>query len=277
MEPLTAQPLSGHLAFTCIVPVYAADNAEHFVEAMQSIARSTLRPAAVLIAQDGDLPTSLAAEVLACVSAGARVIRNRGPRGLHHNLNNTLPAVRTPWVARADADDINLPERFMLQTRCLEENPAITVLGGAIVEFWPDGRQREKPMPLTHDAIVARARWRNPINHMTAVFRLRAVVDAGGYPDLSQKEDYGLWLTMIARGELFSNLAAPVVRARLGADFHQRRSGMRNLASELGIYRIKRRVPRIGAARAGLAMAARAAILAGSGPARLIYEGLLRR
>lgn len=277
MEPLTAPPPSGRLAFTCLIPVYAGDDAEHFVQAVQSVARSTLRPAAVLIAQDGDLPTPLAAEVSACASAGARVIRNRGPRGLHHNLNNALPEVRTPWVARADADDINLPDRFALQERFLRENPKITVLGGGIVEFWPDGRQREKGMPLTHDAIVRLARWRNPINHMTAVFRLDAVAGAGGYPDLARKEDYGLWLTMIAQGDLFANLAAPLVRARLGGDFHQRRSGLRNLASELGIYRIKRRVPRIGAARAGLAMAARAAILAGSGPTRLIYEGLLRR
>ncbi len=90
-------------------------------------------------------------------------------------------------------------------------------------------------------------------------------------------EDYGLWLTMIGRDRLFANLDLPLVRARLGADFYDRRAGRRNLASELGIYRIKRGVPRIGATRAWLAMAARAAILTGSGPARVVYERLLRR
>ena len=277
MEPLTAPPLPGGLAFTCLVPVYAGDDAVHFAEAMRSIATSSLRPTEVLIAQDGDLPAPLAAEVAACLAASARLVRNPGPRGLHHNLGYALPQVRTPWIARADADDINHPERFALQTRFIEQNPSVGVLGGGIVEFWPDGRTREKRMPLTHDAIVRRARWRNPINHMTVFARTEAIVDAGGYPALDRKEDYGLWLTMIARGILFANLAAPLVRARLGSDFHERRAGRRNLRSELGIYRIKRGVKHIGAARAALAMAARSAILTGTLPARLVYERLLRR
>jgi len=163
-----------------------------------------------------------------------------------------------------------------LQTRFLEQNPEITVLGGGILEFWPDGRQREKRMPLTHDEIVRRAQWRNPINHMTAFMKLDAVVACGGYPNLTQKEDYGLWLTMIGAGYLFANLATPLVRARLGDDFHDRRAGRRNLASELGIYRIKRGIPRIGDARAWIAMVTRAAILTGGGPATLVYERILR-
>ena len=276
MEPLTASSTTG-VAFTCLVPVHAADDADHFAEAMRSIARSTLRPTEVLIAQDGDLSAALAAEVAACLLAGARLTRNPGPRGLQHNLNYALSEVRTPWLARADADDINLPERFALQARFVEENPEIDVLGGGILEFWPDGRQREKRMPLTLDQIVRRARWRNPINHMTAFARVAAITECGGYPNLDRKEDYGLWLTMIGRGRLFANLDRPLVRARLGGDFYERRSGRHNLESEVGLYRIKRSVPRIGAVRAWLALAARAAILTGGGPARFVYERALRR
>ena len=277
MEPLTASAAPGHVAFTCLVPVHAGDDAEHFAEAMRGIARSTLRPTEVQIAQDGDLPAPLAAEVERCVAAGARLTRNPGPKGLHHNLNHALAGVGTPWLGRADADDINVPHRFALQARFLEENPQIDVLGGGIVEFWPDGRTREKAMPLTHEAIVRRARWRNPINHMTAFMRRDAVLACGGYPILDQKEDYALWLTMIGRGNLFANLAVPLVRARLGGDFHERRSGRRNLASELGLYRIKRTTPRIGFGYAVLSTAARMAILTSVGPARFVYERVLRQ
>ena len=277
MEPLTATAEADGLAFTCLVPVHGSDDPGHFTQAMDSVARSRTRPAEVLIAQDGDLPDGLSAEVAACVAAGARLTRNTGARGLHHNLNHALAEVRTPWIARADADDINLPNRFTLQSRFLTEHRDIAVLGGGIVEFWPDGREREKRMPPSHDAIVRRARWRNPINHMTAFIRLDAVRDCGGYPNLVQKEDYALWLTMIGRGYRFANLSAPLVRARLGADFHRRRAGRRNLETEQGIYRIKREVPSIGPARAWIAMAARAGILAGAGPTRLVYERILRR
>jgi hypothetical protein len=275
--PLTAPPAAGRLAFTCVVPVFAKDDAAHFDLAMKSISESTLRPAAVLIAQDGDLPDGLTAVVNACIAAGAGMTRNRGPNGLHHNLNHAIPQVRTPWIARADADDINLPGRFAIQAAHLERHPDLAVLGAGIVEFFPDGRRREKRMPTGHAAIVRRAAWRNPINHMTAFVRLDAFTDCGGYPLLTQKEDYGLWLTMIGRGYRLANLDEPLVEARLGADFYDRRAGRRNLASELGVYRIKRGVAGIGPARAALALAARVATLTASGPARLVYEGLLRR
>jgi hypothetical protein len=277
MEPLTAPPRAGGLAFTSVVPVHAGDDPAHFEVAMTSIARSTLRPAAVLIAQDGELTTGLAEVADACVAAGARVTRNPGAKGLHHNLNPAIPQVDTPWIARADADDINRPHRFERQAAFLEGNVEIAVLGTGIAEFWPDGRRREKRMPTSHEAIVRQAAWRNPINHMTAFVRLDAFVDCGGYPLLTQKEDYGLWLTMIGRGHRLANLDEPLVEARLGADFYDRRAGGRNVASEFGIYRIKRGVDAIGPARAALAMVARVATLTASGPARLVYERLLRR
>ncbi len=276
MDPLTAPPAAGRLAFTCVVPVYARDDPAHFELAMTSISRSTLRPAAVLIAQDGDVPDALAAVIAECAKASAEVSRNPGRNGLHHNLNHAMPRVRTPWIARADADDINLPDRFERQALHLEQHPEVAVLGTGIVEFWPDGRRREKRMPTGHAAIVRRAAWRNPINHMTAFVRRDAFGACGGYPLLAQKEDYGLWLTMIGRGYRLANLDAVLVEARLGADFYQRRAGRRNVASELGIHRIKRAAG-IGAIRAGLSSAARIGALAASGPARLVYEGLLRR
>jgi hypothetical protein len=277
MAPLTAPPAAGRLAFTCVVPVHAGDDPAHFDVAMTSIARSTLRPSAVLIAQDGELPAALGAVVQACVAAGADRTRNPGAKGLHHNLNHAIPRVRTPWIARADADDINRADRFARQALHLEQHPDLAVLGGGIAEFWPDGRRREKRMPTSHAAIVRRAAWRNPINHMTAFVRLDAFNACGGYPSLTQKEDYGLWLTMIGRGYRLANLDEALVEARLGADFYDRRAGRRNLESELGVYRIKRGVAGIGTVRAGLALAARVASLSARGPARLVYERLLRR
>ncbi len=137
----------------------------------------------------------------------------------------------------------NLPERFEAQIRFLQSRPDIAAVGSALVEFWPDGRTRVKSMPLEDEEIVRWARYRNPINHMTAFFLTDAFFDCGGYPDIPMKEDYGLWLRMIARGHRLANLAEPLVRARLGASFYRRRSGLRNIASEYALFRIKREAP----------------------------------
>ena len=264
-------------AFTCLVPVHGKDDAEHFRAALRSIGEATLAPTETLICQDGPLSPALQAAIRVLVrTPGVRVTTNPGPQGLHHNLNSAIEQVRTPWVARADADDLNLPRRFESQVRFARENPRVAVLGGGIVEFWPDGRERRKAMPQTHDEIVRRARWRNPINHMTAFFRTDAFRACGGYPNISMKEDYALWLTMIGKGFLLANLSQDLVRARLGDDFHRRRSGWRNLSSEYALYRLKRGVPRIGGASALAALAARVAALAFAGPAAVVYERALR-
>lgn len=265
-------------AFSCLIPIHRGDNVEHFVAAMESIGASSLAPAEILICQDGALPAPLGDAVASCMRRfGARLTVSSGPEGLQHNLNDAMTAVRTPWVARADADDLNSPDRFAAQVSFLKESPHIAALGGGILEFWPDGRSRRKHMPLTHAEIVRWARWRNPINHMTAFFRKDVFVECGGYPDIRSKEDYGLWLAMIGRGALLANLPQDLVRARLGKRFYQRRSGLMNFRSELALYELKRRIPDIGPAAAAVALVGRSCALAMSGPARLVYELGLRR
>ena len=262
------------LTFTCLLPVCADDDADHCREALDSIAAATLAPDALIICQDGPLPGGLEQVVAAC---GARRVVNPGPRGLHHNLNHAIASVRTSWICRADADDLNLPRRFETQVRFLAENSDVDVLGAGLIEFWPDGRTREKPMPMGHEAIIRRARYRNPINHMTAFVRTQALRAVGGYPDIPMKEDYGLWLTMIAHGYRLANLDEPLVRARLGADFYRRRSGARHLASEYALFKLKRNMADIGPAVAAAAFIARAGALASATTARAVYETVLRR
>ncbi len=265
------------VAFTCVVPVWAGDDPDAFTAAMRSLAASTVRPDAFVIAQDGPLPAPLLAAVeRAAETCKARRVVNAGPSGLQHNLNNAMTAVETAYVARFDADDLNLPDRFAAQVAFAGAHPEVAAFGGAILEFAPNGRTRLRTTPTTHEAIVRRAVWRNPINHMTAFFRRDAFLAAGGYPDISRKEDYGLWLAMLARGARLANLPRVLVHARLGEDFHRRRAGLGNLASERALHGLKRAVPGLDPRASALALVARSAALALPGPARLAYWGLRR-
>ncbi|MHB8531025.1 MAG: glycosyltransferase [Caulobacteraceae bacterium] len=266
------------LAFTCLIPVWARDDPAWFAQALESLVAGQVRPDEILVCEDGPLTAELEAIAADFAAArGARRIVNPGPRGLAANLNHAMAHVATPWAARADADDLNLPGRFAAQVAFLEARPGIDALGAAIVEFFPDGRERVKALPTGHEAIVAFAAWRNPINHMTAFFRTEAFRACGGYPPIPLKEDYGLWLAMIAAGFRLANLAEPVVRARLGASFHARRAGLGNIASEYALFERKRRMAAIGPAKAGAAFVARAAALGLGVGARLAYERVLRR
>ena len=257
------------MKFTCLLPVHDGDDADLFRQAYASIIANTLPPTRILICQDGVLPPTLQRVV---TETGAAIVENPGRKGLHHNLNHALARVETAWFCRADADDINLPDRFARQVAYLAGHPEVSVLGGAIEEVSPGGGAHLKSMPLAHAAISGRARWRNPVNHMTAFVRTEAARDSGGYPAIPRKEDYGLWLAMLARGHRFANLPDVLVRARLGTDFHGRRGGLHNLASEYALYRLQPRSP--GAAIIHLA---RATALASRTIARGAYLGVLRR
>jgi glycosyltransferase involved in cell wall biosynthesis len=265
------------LDVTCLLPVYGGDKAPAFQAALTSVARAPARPGEIFICVDGELGDELGEAVRAGAdSAGAHLVINPGPTGLHHNLNHAARQVRTPWIARMDADDVSLTDRFTGQTRALNEDPRIDVLGGAIRELRPDGAEQRRIVPTTHEAILKWSRWRNPMNHQTVVMRTDLFQRCGGYPDIPGKEDYGLWLKMLAAGGRFANLPEDLVHAHLGEGFYRRRTGLKNLASEFALYRIKRKVPGIGGPAAALAMIARGSALNHSGPARWIYEHVLR-
>jgi hypothetical protein len=274
---MSAAPAPVDVAFTCLVPVWRGDDPDAVAAAMRSIANSTLVPDAIVIAQDGPLPAPLLSAVDRAAGASkARWVVNAGPPGLHHNLNSAMEAVETPYVARFDADDLNLPDRFATQVAYARAHPEVAAFGGAILEFASDGRTRHKATPMKHEAILRFAAWRNPINHMTAFFRRDAFLAAGGYPDIPRKEDYGLWLAMLARGERLANLPQVLVHARLGEDFHRRRAGFDNFASERALHRLKRAVPGLDPRASAVARVARSAALALPGPARLAYWGVRR-
>lgn len=235
-------------AFTCLLPVWAGDAPETFRQAACSVEDSTLPPDEILICQDGRLPPGLGRIVGELLrNPRYRLAVNKGPLGLHHNLNRAALLVRTPWIARMDADDLNRPDRFAAQVSFLAANPQVDVLGGSIVEIAHDGSRRRRVTPLAHGEIVRRARWRSPMNHMTVFIRREALLAAGGYPDIPRKEDYALWLRMIAMGAVFANLAEDLVDVRLGPDFARRRAGLASMGSEYRLYVMRHRLWGAGA------------------------------
>lgn len=264
-------------AFTCLLPVWAGDASESFLEAARSVETSTLPPDEILICQDGQLSRGMERVVEGLLqNPRYRLTVNEGPRGLHHNLNRAAHAVNTPWIARMDADDLNRPDRFAAQVAFLAANPGVDVLGGSILEIGHGGARRRRVTPLTHGDIVRRANWRSPMNHMTIFMRRETFLAAGGYPNLPRKEDYALWLRMIAMGAVFANLPQDLVDVRIGRDFARRRAGPASVVSEYQLYVMCRGLERPAGALDAAVFLARAAALSSTVVAALLYRTVLR-
>src|SRR5699024_826349 len=115
-------------------------------------------------------------------------------------------------VARADADDICLPQRFARQIPAMAE---LDLLGSAMAEYSAEspedsaimqGTSATRSRPETGEEIRAYAAFHNPFNHPSIVFRKSAVLAAGGYQDMPLMEDYWLFVRMIADGARVGNV-----------------------------------------------------------------------
>ena len=209
-----ARALNAPLISVCM-PVY---NAKRYVgEAIESILRQTFRNFEFLIIDDGSTDRSLA--ILKRYAARDARIRlsSSTNAGYVVRLNEMLDQARGEFIARMDADDVALPERFARQVDFLRGHPEVDVVGGAQEKIDSKGHHLNiHSDPLGHEEIQERAMTGHcPINHPSVMMRRKAVLAVGGYRvEMLPAEDLDLWLRMGERGRL-ANLPEVITRYRL--------------------------------------------------------------
>lgn len=122
---------------SCLLPVY---NGEEFLaEAVRSILSQTYRDFELVIVDDGSSDSS--PQILAALAAEdgrIRVVR-RENGGIVAALNTGLAVCRGEYVARMDADDIALPDRFQFQLDYLDAHLGCVLVGGVARSLKSDG------------------------------------------------------------------------------------------------------------------------------------------
>ncbi|MGP7959875.1 glycosyltransferase [Sanguibacter sp. A247] len=232
-------------AFSVLLPVYRGDRAEFLARAFDAATvEQELRPDEVVIVRDGPVGPEIAAElraILARAVVPVTLVELTENVGLARALEAGLERCAHEVVARADADDISLPGRFAAQLPVMAAGADL--VGTALVEFDDDENVTGalRVLPTDPDEIARYARFADPFNHPSVVYRRSAVAAAGGYQDLHLMEDYLLFARMIAAGAKVANLAEPLVKYRTGAGSYARRGGRALLRSELSLQGTLRR------------------------------------
>lgn len=226
--------------FSLLLPVYAGDKAAYFAKAFAStVVDQSRRPSDVVIVQDGPIGSELAAAVAAAAASSpvpVNHVRLPANVGLARALETGLAHCAHDVVARMDADDISLPTRFERQLSMIESG--YDLVGTGMLEFDEAGRVLGKRIPPTDpDDIVTTARFHDPFNHPTVVYRRSVVAQAGGYRELPLMEDYWLFARMIQAGALVANLPDPLVMYRVDAGAYGRRGGLTLFRSEIALQR----------------------------------------
>ena len=228
-----------NISFTVLMCTYKNDNCHFLERAIKSVFNNSIQPDHFILTIDGPIPI-INFDLINRLSSIYPIEINQIPKniGLALALNNALDKVTTEWVARADSDDFNLKDRFLLQTQYAQKN--FDVIGGFVREI--DSRNEItdliKKVPLNDKDIKKYMKFRNPINHMTAFYKTKYVRAVGGYPNIYLREDYGLWIKLAKEGAIFHNIDNILVNAEGGNDLFRRRSGIKSAYAEYELQSI---------------------------------------
>ena len=215
--------------FSVLMSVYKKEKPEYLKLAIDSIYSQTLIPDEVVLVEDGKLTDELETIIKEYENKYDNfvVIRYEVNRGLGPALNDGLKKCKYEYVARVDADDSCMKNRFEVQMKYLTENKDVDIVGSNMIEYDVDMKSAisTKCVPESNEKIKKYLKKRNPMNHPTVIFKKSKVIEAKGYEDVPYFEDYYLWAKMIKNGCLFYNIQENLYKFRGGSTMIKRRGG----------------------------------------------------
>lgn len=226
--------------FSVLMSLYYKEKPTYFEESMKSILNQTIVPSEIVIVLDGKLTDQLyhlVNKYKKLYTELIKLIELPDNLGLGKALQVGLEHCTYNIIARMDTDDICMPNRFEKQLHFMSENTDISVLGSWIVEFEDDinNKLSVKKVPLSSLEVEKFAKRRNPINHMTVMFKKEDILKVGGYLPFLWNEDYYLWVRMLNQGFKIANIDDTLVYARAGNEMYKRRGGFSYFLNEINL------------------------------------------
>ena len=207
-----------------VMPVY--NSAKTVRRSIDSIICQTFDDFEFIIVNEGasNDGTTEILEEYANIDKRIKIIQTEGKIGIAPSLNKGLDAARGKYIARMDADDYSYPKRFQKQVEFMEKNPDITVCGTGMKVYYNEDKWSEWRGYTDPDLIAAESLFSCPISHPT-VFIRRENLEKYGFRYSEKKinvipEDYELWLRMLEKGLIFSNIDEVLLDYNNDDNFH---------------------------------------------------------
>lgn len=194
-----------------ILPMF---NSESFVEqSIQSIVNQSYENLECIVVDDGSSDRSWEiAESFQKKDSRIHLIHLEKNHGVAAASNIALQSASGKYIARMDADDISLKNRFLLQVNFMETHPDVGLLGGRVQYMSETGDLQGTPPIFQGDLSI---RWQilfeNPFFNPTVMFR-KSIIDQGNLQyDTSAiygEEDYDFLsrLLTLTKGENLSEI-----------------------------------------------------------------------
>ena len=176
-----------------LMPVY---NAEKFLkEAIDSILNQTFKDFEFLIINDASTDNSKKISLF-YKDPRIKYFENKKNLGVAKTLNKGLRLAKGKYIARMDADDISLPNRFKLQYEKLKIDRNLVIIFSDFDWVNEKGNYHSTyRLASSPEEIFYELQFRNCLGHPTVIFNKEIIVNEfGGYDEKYEAEDNDLWL-----------------------------------------------------------------------------------
>ena len=176
-------------------------------ESIESVLNQTFHDFEFIIIDDGSTDESW--DVLTQYAEGdqrIRLVQNECNIGLTKSLNEGLRLAQGTYIARQDADDISLPQRFEKQVRAFEQYSDAVLVSSNIELIDAEGHfLKTIERNCSPELVVWYLLFHNHLaGHSQVMFRRSPVQVLGGYDEAYRySQDYELWCRLSKVGKVF--------------------------------------------------------------------------
>lgn len=196
------------------------------VKSIESIINQTYKDWELILCDDGSTDnTYKIAKSFTTKYSNIVLLRNTSNKGLAYSLNRCLDVAKGKYIARMDADDLAMPNRFEKQVNFLNANPKYDVVGSSVILYdekgdravrkaieYPDKYTLLKTVPFMHPTIMMRREVYDALNGYTVSKRT------------FRGQDTDLWFRFYEKGFKGYNIQIPLLKYHEGLFDYKKRS-----------------------------------------------------
>lgn len=203
-------------AISVVMSVYNSE--KYIAEAIESILGQTFADFEFIIINDGSTDESLNIIKKYMKKDERIVLISRENKGLPCSLNEGISLAKAKYIARMDADDLSLPNRFEEQFEFMELNDDIGICGTWAESFGEGVKPKLMKYPKYHEELEVVLLFAVCFAHPTVMIR-KQILDHNDLKyneDYSNSQDYELW-EKLSHVTKMANLQKPLLRYRVSS------------------------------------------------------------
>lgn len=182
-----------------LMPVY--NGQQYLAEAIESILNQTYKQFELLLLDDGSSDNS--AQIIKDHKDSRIVyVKNETNKGLIFTLNRGIGLAKGTYIARMDADDVSVANRFEKQILEFEKDEKLVVCGSFIKTFGNGSEEYVSHIPVTNAQIMSSIFFVCPFAHPSVMIKKESLLHLNEFyrEDYKHSEDYDLWSRLVFVG-----------------------------------------------------------------------------